>query len=99
MPKHASFGSRIFPRAALLATPMPDSDASDRKSYSYAEAGVSIAAGNALVKSIAPLVRATARPGADAEIGGFGAFFDPQIGRAHVRTPVTNAHLVCRLLL
>src|SRR3546814_2400062 len=22
-----------------------------------------------------------------------------QIGRAHVRTPVTNAHLVCRLLL
>jgi phosphoribosylformylglycinamidine cyclo-ligase len=57
---------------------MPDSDASDRKSYSYAEAGVSIAAGNALVKSIAPLVRATARPGADAEIGGFGAFFDPR---------------------
>src|SRR3546814_7845357 len=25
---------------------------------------------------------------------------DPkQIGRAHVRTPVTNAHLVCRLML
>src|SRR3546814_2020362 len=24
---------------------------------------------------------------------------DVQIGRAHVRTPVTNAHLVCRLLL
>src|SRR3546814_10874645 len=24
---------------------------------------------------------------------------DKQIGRAHVRTPVTNAHLVCRLLL
>src|SRR3546814_7831230 len=24
---------------------------------------------------------------------------DPEIGRAHVRTPVTNAHLVCRLLL
>src|SRR3546814_8206598 len=23
---------------------------------------------------------------------------DLQIGRAHVRTPVTNAHLVCRLL-
>src|SRR3546814_20931274 len=23
----------------------------------------------------------------------------PEIGRAHVRTPVTNAHLVCRLLL
>src|SRR3546814_7831059 len=25
--------------------------------------------------------------------------FGPQIGRAHVCTPVTNAHLVCRLLL
>ncbi|NIJ07043.1 phosphoribosylformylglycinamidine cyclo-ligase [Sphingomonas vulcanisoli] len=45
-------------------------------SYSYAKAGVSIAAGNALVKAIAPLVRATRRPGADAEIGGFGGFFD-----------------------
>src|SRR3546814_5423834 len=24
---------------------------------------------------------------------------DAEIGRAHVRTPVTNAHIVCRLLL
>ncbi len=46
------------------------------KSYSYADAGVSIAAGNALVRAIAPLARATARPGADAELGGFGGFFD-----------------------
>jgi phosphoribosylformylglycinamidine cyclo-ligase len=44
--------------------------------YTYARAGVSIAAGNALVKAIAPLARATARPGADAELGGFGGFFD-----------------------
>ncbi|HEV2044340.1 MAG TPA: phosphoribosylformylglycinamidine cyclo-ligase [Sphingomicrobium sp.] len=42
----------------------------------YEQAGVSIAAGNALVKSIAPLAKATARPGANAEIGGFGGFFD-----------------------
>ena len=48
----------------------------DGEPYSYAKAGVSIAAGNALVKAIAPLVRATRRPGADAEIGGFGGFFD-----------------------
>jgi len=48
------------------------------KSYSYAQAGVSIAAGNALVKAIAPLAKATARPGADAELGGFGGFFDPR---------------------
>jgi phosphoribosylformylglycinamidine cyclo-ligase len=47
-------------------------------SYSYEKAGVSIAAGNALVKAIGPLVKATARPGADAEIGGFGGFFDPK---------------------
>jgi phosphoribosylformylglycinamidine cyclo-ligase len=45
-------------------------------SYTYAKAGVSIAAGNALVKAIAPLARATARPGANAELGGFGGFFD-----------------------
>lgn len=48
------------------------------KSYTYETAGVSIAAGNALVKAIGPLVKATARPGADAEIGGFGGFFDPK---------------------
>jgi len=47
-------------------------------SYTYAKAGVSIDAGNALVKAIGPLVKATRRPGADAEIGGFGGFFDPK---------------------
>ena len=52
------------------------SDTEPPKSYSYEQAGVSIAAGNALVKAIAPLARATARPGADAELGGFGGFFD-----------------------
>ncbi|RST31205.1 phosphoribosylformylglycinamidine cyclo-ligase [Sphingomonas ginkgonis] len=46
------------------------------KPLTYADAGVSIAAGNALVKAIAPLARATARPGAGAELGGFGGFFD-----------------------
>jgi phosphoribosylformylglycinamidine cyclo-ligase len=46
------------------------------KSLTYADAGVSIEAGNALVKAIAPLARSTARPGADAELGGFGGFFD-----------------------
>ncbi|NJC05936.1 phosphoribosylformylglycinamidine cyclo-ligase [Sphingomonas kaistensis] len=42
----------------------------------YEEAGVSIAAGNALVKAIGPLAKATRRPGADADLGGFGGFFD-----------------------
>jgi phosphoribosylformylglycinamidine cyclo-ligase len=47
-----------------------------RKPLTYADAGVSIAAGNALVKAIGPLARSTARPGADAELGGFGGLFD-----------------------
>jgi phosphoribosylformylglycinamidine cyclo-ligase len=44
--------------------------------YTYADAGVSIAAGNALVRAIGPLAKATRRPGADADLGGFGGFFD-----------------------
>ncbi|MEO6218243.1 MAG: phosphoribosylformylglycinamidine cyclo-ligase [Sphingomonas sp.] len=48
----------------------------DNAPYTYAQAGVSIAAGNALVRAIAPLAKATRRPGADADLGGFGGFFD-----------------------
>ena len=47
-----------------------------RRPVSYAEAGVDIDVGTAMVERIKPLVRATARPGADAEIGGFGGLFD-----------------------
>jgi len=47
-----------------------------QKPLTYADAGVSIDSGNALVKAIGPLARSTARPGADAELGGFGGFFD-----------------------
>lgn len=50
----------------------------NKDSYTYAKAGVSIESGNALVKAIGPLVKATARAGADGEIGGFGGFFDPK---------------------
>jgi phosphoribosylaminoimidazole synthetase len=42
----------------------------------YAQAGVDIDAGAALVDRIKPLARATRRPGADAALGGFGALFD-----------------------
>jgi phosphoribosylformylglycinamidine cyclo-ligase len=42
----------------------------------YAAAGVDIDAGNRMVEMIKPLVRATARAGAGAEIGGFGGLFD-----------------------
>ncbi len=44
--------------------------------YTYAKAGVSIAAGNALVRAIGPLARSTRRTGADADLGGFGGVFD-----------------------
>ena len=54
------------------------SDKTQSGGYTYEQAGVSIEAGNALVKAIGPLVKATARPGADADIGGFGGFFDPK---------------------
>ena len=47
-----------------------------QKPLTYADAGVSIEAGNALVKAIGPLARSTARAGANAELGGFGGFFD-----------------------
>ncbi|WP_296714433.1 phosphoribosylformylglycinamidine cyclo-ligase [Rhodoblastus sp.] len=42
----------------------------------YAQAGVDIDAGARMVDLIKPLVRATRRRGADAEIGGFGGLFD-----------------------
>jgi phosphoribosylformylglycinamidine cyclo-ligase len=47
-----------------------------RNGLTYAQAGVDVDAGNRLIDLIKPLVRATARPGADAEIGGFGGLFD-----------------------
>ncbi|MGA0600374.1 phosphoribosylformylglycinamidine cyclo-ligase [Caulobacter sp. KR2-114] len=47
-----------------------------RNGLTYAEAGVDIDAGAALVEKIKPLAKATRRPGADASLGGFGALFD-----------------------
>ncbi|RHZ15905.1 hypothetical protein DYB26_000751 [Aphanomyces astaci] len=45
---------------------------------SYADAGVSIDAGNALVQKIKPACKSTVRPGCDADLGGFGGLFDLQ---------------------
>jgi phosphoribosylformylglycinamidine cyclo-ligase len=59
------------------------------KGLTYAEAGVDIEAGNRMVELIKPLVRATARPGADAEIGGFGGLFD--LKRAGFSDPILVA--------
>jgi phosphoribosylformylglycinamidine cyclo-ligase len=62
-------GARPEKRGRLMST-------SPNQGLTYADAGVDIDAGNAMVEAIKPLVRATRRPGADAEIGGFGGLFD-----------------------
>ncbi|MDB6182526.1 phosphoribosylformylglycinamidine cyclo-ligase [Paracoccus fistulariae] len=49
-----------------------------RNGLSYAEAGVDIDAGNALVERIKPAAAATRRPGVMDALGGFGALFDPR---------------------
>ncbi|MFD3189612.1 phosphoribosylformylglycinamidine cyclo-ligase [Sedimentitalea sp. HM32M-2] len=47
-----------------------------RTGITYAEAGVDIDAGNALVERIKPAAKRTTRPGVTGGLGGFGALFD-----------------------
>ncbi|MBK4215543.1 phosphoribosylformylglycinamidine cyclo-ligase [Paracoccus caeni] len=49
-----------------------------KNSLSYADAGVDIDAGNALVERIKPAAASTTRPGVMDALGGFGALFDPK---------------------
>jgi phosphoribosylformylglycinamidine cyclo-ligase len=56
------------------------------KPVTYRQSGVDIDAGNALVEAIKPMVKATRRPGADADLGGFGGLFD--LKRAGFRDPI-----------
>jgi len=63
--------------------------ADHKRGLTYAQAGVDIDAGNRMVELIKPLVRATARSGADAEIGGFGGLFD--LKRCGFKDPVLVA--------
>jgi phosphoribosylformylglycinamidine cyclo-ligase len=46
------------------------------KPMTYAESGVDIDAGEALVEAIKPFTKSTARAGADGALGGFGGLFD-----------------------
>ncbi|NNC36896.1 MAG: phosphoribosylformylglycinamidine cyclo-ligase [Hyphomonadaceae bacterium] len=48
----------------------------DQKPLSYADAGVDIDAGESLIEIIKPLAKSTKRPGAGADLGGFGGAFD-----------------------
>ena len=50
--------------------------AMQKNGLTYADAGVDIDAGNALVERIKPAAAATNRPGVMAGLGGFGALFD-----------------------
>jgi phosphoribosylformylglycinamidine cyclo-ligase len=60
-----------------------------RNGTTYKDAGVDIEAGDALVARIAPAAKATRRPGADADLGGFGGMFD--LAAAGFRDPVLVA--------
>ncbi|PJN96446.1 phosphoribosylformylglycinamidine cyclo-ligase, partial [Amaricoccus sp. HAR-UPW-R2A-40] len=59
------------------------------KGLSYADAGVDIAAGNALVERIKPAAKRTDRSGVMSGLGGFGALFD--LRAAGYRDPVLVA--------
>lgn len=64
-------------RALQPQQPSPNSvGLPDGQPLSYADAGVSVSAGNELVNRIKPFVASTARPGAAADIGGFGGELD-----------------------
>jgi phosphoribosylformylglycinamidine cyclo-ligase len=67
---------QISPLPEPDSAPMSDAPNLPSNGLSYKHAGVDIDAGNALVDAIKPAVRSTRRPGADAEIGGFGGLFD-----------------------
>jgi phosphoribosylformylglycinamidine cyclo-ligase len=68
---------------------MPTADDKTDKPITYADSGVDIDAGNALVAAIKPLAKATSRPGADVDLGGFGGLFD--LKRAGFRDPILVA--------
>lgn len=69
---------RLAERTVLTSPPTRSAFLETEKAagFTYASAGVSIDAGNALVDRIKPAVKATKRTGTDSIIGGFGGLFD-----------------------
>ncbi len=65
------------------------SDKPAQNGLTYEQAGVNIDAAERLVRAIKPLAAATARPGAEADLGGFGGLFD--IGAAGFTDPILVA--------
>ena len=68
---------------------MPPAKGSPKKPITYAQSGVDIDAGNALVQAIKPLAKGTSRKGADVDLGGFGGLFD--LKRAGFKDPILVA--------
>ncbi len=58
------FMDGFFPKTASTST------------ITYADSGVNIAEGNALIDDIKPHCKSTRRPGCNADLGGFGGLFD-----------------------
>ncbi|RKO99605.1 hypothetical protein CXG81DRAFT_27653 [Caulochytrium protostelioides] len=73
---HSFYRTDIGAKAFAEHRSKADAAGSNGGKLTYADAGVSIAAGDALVHDIKAIVRRTRRVGADAEIGGFGGCFD-----------------------
>ncbi|KAI1128097.1 phosphoribosylamine--glycine ligase [Nemania abortiva] len=72
--KHIQFKDMYYRKDIAHRAFKPTADT--KEALTYAQAGVSIDAGNKLVERIRAAVRSTRRPGADAEIGGFGGEVD-----------------------
>jgi len=68
---------------------MTTPDKTGRNTLTYKAAGVDIDAGEELVSRISPAAKLTRRPGADADLGGFGGLFD--LKAAGFRDPVLVA--------
>ncbi|OIW33852.1 phosphoribosylamine--glycine ligase [Coniochaeta ligniaria NRRL 30616] len=66
---------KMYYRKDIAHRAFRKTDASS-EALTYAQSGVSIEAGNELVQRIKKAVASTRRPGADAEIGGFGGEVD-----------------------
>lgn len=73
--EHVTFKDMYF-RKDIAHRAFRESESNHGESMTYASSGVSVDNGNALVSQIKQKVRSTARPGADADIGGFGGLLD-----------------------
>lgn len=71
-------GAAFLHAIALAQTGLLLKHKAKKKEITYADAGVSIDAGNELVNRIKPLCKSTIRLGCDADLGGFGGIFDLQ---------------------